>query len=204
MNSPRNKSGTIALIILAAGGSRRMGQPKQLLPIGGEPLIKHVVREGLRSKCFPVIAVLGDKYARIIPEIENLPVYIARNRNWSRGISSSIKCGLDTLQVVYPKAPAVILAVADQVEVSSGVFNGIVDVFRSSSAQIIASRYQGTKGTPALFTKKYFSDLRSLRGDKGARKLIESKADRIVQCVDFDQGEIDLDTPEDYFRFSQM
>lgn len=178
-----------------------MGQPKQLLPVLGEPLIRHIVREGLRSVCFPIIVVLGANREQIVPEIENLPVYIATNKKWTQGISSSIKCGLDTLQTVYPKAAAVILAVADQVQVNSRIFNEIVEMFRSSSSSIVASRYQGIKGTPALFPKQYFSALRSLTGDSGARKLIESNSEP-AKLVDFDQGEIDLDTPEDYFRFS--
>ncbi len=204
MRSVRNKpEATIALIILAAGGSRRMGQPKQLLSVYEESLIKHVTREGLRSLCFPVIVVLGASYDQILSEVQDLPVYLAKNENWEKGISSSIKCGLETLELVYPKAQAAILAVGDQPGVTSGVFNGLGGAFKSSSAKIIASRYNETKGTPALFSKQYFAKLKRLRGDSGARKLFDGEPEGVVKTFDFEQGNIDLDTPEDYFRFSQ-
>ena len=165
-------------------------------------MIRRVAREGLQSKCFPTIIVLGASYDQILPEIENLPVYVSQNQNWGQGISTSIKSGLHTLEQVYPECKAVILAVGDQPLINSKLLNELIQVFDDTGAPIVASLYEGVRGSPVLFGKDYYPRLQALTGDRGARKLIEEEPG-IVQTMDFNHGDIDLDTPEDYLKFSQ-
>ena len=94
------------------------------------------------------------------------------------------------------------MSVSDQPLINSKVFNELTRVFRDTNAPIVASSYAGVIGTPTLFGKNYFSRLRALSGDQGARKLIEQE-EKVLRAVEFDRGDIDLDTPEDYFRFTQ-
>ncbi len=190
---------SVGLIILAAGASVRLGQAKQLLKFDDQTLIFKMTRAGLRSVCFPVQVVLGANYFQVLREIENLPVYIDINTDWSKGMSSSISFGLKKIIQAYPHLDAVIIMVCDQPYVTAQTINDLVFKYVQSDSRIVASSYNGLLGVPALFDKSLFSDLLQLSGDAGARKLIKQFDPRFVQNVPFEQGKIDIDTYEDYF-----
>jgi len=188
---------SIGVILLAGGSSSRMGQSKQLLNIEGEPLLLRSAKVALESKAEKVIVVLGanEKAHRII--IQNLPIEILNNLNWQMGIGNSLKAGLNYLIKTYPFIEAVIIMVCDQPHLTANHLKKIIAEYISTSSPIIASRYSNTLGVPALFAKSYFNELLNLPNDQGARKIILQHS-KFTSIIDFPEGFIDLDTPDDY------
>src|SRR5258708_39740897 len=111
----------IAIMILAAGGSARMGEPKQLLPYRGSTLIRHAAETAVASGCRPVIVVLGAHADRLAAEVSELAVSVAINEQWASGIGSSIRCGIEHLTAIAPAAQAVVITLCDQPLVSAGI-----------------------------------------------------------------------------------
>jgi len=118
-------------------------------------------------------------------------------------MSSSIECGLHCLENVYPYCEGVILMVVDQPFVDSGLLNRLIECFKTSGKKIVASKYKGTCGTPALFSKKLIPQLLEIEADRGAKTLIKKYKPHDVYSVDFPEGEIELDTPEDYLLYQR-
>lgn len=190
----------IGIIILAAGASTRLGQPKQLLSYQGKTLIQHIAEVGIHSFCQPVVVILG-AYAEIIqPHLANLDIHIVYNQDWSTGMASSIQCGLNAIQTIAPNIDAIVLMLCDQPFVSHDLINRLVREYQTTNYTIVASEYAGIVGVPALFHKTLFSELALLQGDIGARKTIRQHFSSCLS-VPFSEGAIDLDTIEDYERF---
>jgi len=217
--NPRLRAGTpedrprraaIGVILLAAGGSTRMGQPKQALPAlqrrpdgDEESLLRHAARAAVESAARPVVVVLGQDADSLAVEIANLPVHAIGHSGWSRGIGSSIKLGLEVLTALAPATDGVIVSVCDQPHLSSAVLTRLGRAYRGSDATIVASAYSGIAGVPALFDRSVFSELEALRDGDGARELIERDPERVV-TVPFPLGAVDLDTPEEYERYKGL
>jgi len=202
-SSPYSKA-TVGLVLLAAGESKRMGSPKQLLKIGSNSLIYHMTKKALRSSCFPVVIVLGASKSLVISEIENLPVFVTENPDWESGMSSSIKIGIREMLRVYPPVKAGIIMVIDQPHITTPLINELVDAHKTNATKsIIASTYEGACGTPVLFDKKWFVQLLKLKGDKGAKALITNCPPSELSTINFVKGEVELDTLEDYLLFQQ-
>jgi len=187
----------IAIVILAAGASKRMGVPKQLLRHGGQTLIRHAVEAALGSTCRPVVIVLGANAEQILPEIEGLPVQIVQNPHWAEGLSSSIRAGIEAVASAAEAPEAVVLALCDQPLVGSDDIEALVTAYRSTQRPIIASQYAGTLGVPALFSRPVLPELVSLTGDAGAKGVIQRNL-AAVSPVPCPHGAVDLDTPEEY------
>jgi molybdenum cofactor cytidylyltransferase len=189
------------IVILAAGASTRLGQPKQLLTYKGRSLLAHACESALASLCDPVIVVLGARAAQIKAELAGLPVQIAENAGWEAGMGSSIRVGvqklLDTTEV-----DAVILMLCDQPFVSAHTINKLIQVHQATNQSIVASRYSDTLGVPALFAASHFQDLMALEGEKGARVLFKKYPEEIA-LVTFEHGNIDIDTAQDYQRLQE-
>ena len=201
--SPFTKA-TVGLVLLAAGESKRMVSPKQLLKIGSDSLIYQMTKKALRSSCFPVVVVVGASKSRVISEIENLPVFITENLDWEKGVSSTIKIGIREMLRVYPPVKAGIIMVVDQPHISTPLLNELVYAYEANATKsIIASTYEGTCGTPVLFDKKWFVQLMKLKGDKGAKALITKCPPSELVTINFDKGGVELDTLEDYLLFQQ-
>ena len=197
MNQNKKRKSSVAAIILAAGASRRMGRPKQLLPYRGETLLSYVIQCAIASSCYPVIVILGAYAEQIEPKISSLPIKIVKNTEWSEGISSSIRCGISYIQRQCLNIDATVFLTCDQPFVSTKIIEQLIDVYRPIHKLIIASSYNQTTGIPALFTHHFFSKLMELRGDRGAKKLI-NQYEYLVHKIDFPLGAIDLDTLENY------
>ena len=189
----------VGLVILAAGSSSRMGQPKQLLPYDGESLVRRSARLGLLSGCFPVTVVLGANNLLIGTELEDLPVFVTQNPDWEAGMASSIRVGLAHTLHVLPTVSAVLIALCDQPLVTPAFLHGLTDAFVAVGKPIVATRYGNTTGVPALFSRQLFEELEGLAGQEGARKLIAGHPDR-VHAVPFPAAALDVDTPEDYLK----
>jgi molybdenum cofactor cytidylyltransferase len=157
----------VGLVILAAGSSSRMGQPKQLLPYDGESLVRRSARLGLLSGCFPVTVVLGANHLLIGTELEDLPVFVTENPDWEAGMASSIRAGLAHTLHVLPTVAAVIIALCDQPLITPAFLHGLTEVFTAVEKPIVATRYGNTTGVPALFGRELFDALEQLTGRKG-------------------------------------
>ena len=189
----------IGLIILAAGASTRMGCPKQLLKYQNQSLIYHTVNIAVASLCEPIVVVLG-AYAELIqPEIKSFPVTIALNPDWTGGMSTSIRVGLETLLVFSPQLEAIVLTLCDQPLVSTSIINELVATYHRTKQPIVASQYGEVVGVPALFDSQFFPNLLKLKGDRGARQVIKQFIPRVLP-VPFPAGSFDIDTPTDYAR----
>jgi CTP:molybdopterin cytidylyltransferase MocA len=187
----------IAAIILAAGGSRRLGQPKQLLAYRGETLLNRAIRIASEAHALPVLAVLGAEFESIRSSIQSPIAIPVHNDRWRQGMGSSIAAGMRALAVCAPDAEGVLMMSCDQPRLTAEHLQALIVVFAShTSAAIAASAYAGVNGVPAVFPPATFDQLRSLRGDKGARSIIE-RAPCSVVAVEFEGGEVDIDAPED-------
>jgi molybdenum cofactor cytidylyltransferase len=190
----------IAILILAAGSSSRLGQSKQLLEINGEPLLLHSAKTALQSKANKVLVVLGSEREKHDAILKGLPIEIHYNKDWKKGMGNSLKAGISNLTSF--DINAVIIMVCDQPLLSSLHLNTIIKKYLSSGAPLIASRYADTDGVPALFDKSLFSELLRLEDEQGAKKII-NKYKTSLLSIDFPDGEIDLDTAEDYANFQK-
>ncbi|WP_256011374.1 nucleotidyltransferase family protein [Desertivirga xinjiangensis] len=191
----------IGAIILAAGESSRLGRPKQLLPFFGTTLIGNVLRAVQESAVKSAVLVSG-AYAELIKqEVGNHPIPVIHNSGWRTGIASSIRTGLDSILQTNPLFNGVILLVSDQPFVTAELLNQMIAEKNRSGKAIIACAYQDTLGTPVLFDRRYFKHLMDLKGQEGAKKLL-TNFHKSVASVPFHNGEIDIDTEEDYKKLS--
>lgn len=192
----------IGTIILAAGSSSRLGQPKQLLVHEGKTLVRRIADLALTLTKGPVTVVLGANRHAIAGELEGLPVTLIDNPRFEEGMSSSLKSGLAGLFMTQRKLDGVLVLLTDQPHVSLGLLLHLTEAFQEGDKGIVACRYgaEGPLGVPALFATKYIDELLSLTGDKGARWiLVKHRAD--VTEIPFEAGLVDLDSPLDLERF---
>ncbi|WP_413168046.1 NTP transferase domain-containing protein [Capilliphycus salinus ALCB114379] len=185
----------IGILILAAGASRRLGQPKQLLSYRGKSLIRHVAEVAIASGGEPVGVVLGAYSETIKPHLANLSIHIADNERWSTGMASSIRCGLGEILTISPELDAIVLMVCDQPFVSSDLIRQLISGYQTSNSAIVASEYAGILGVPALFDRTFFPELFQLRADVGAKSIIRRHRSRSLG-IPFAEGAIDLDIPQ--------
>ena len=187
----------IPIVLLAAGSSSRMGQPKQLLPWHGKTLIEHQIQTLLITGN-PVVVVLGSKSKKIIPVLNNLDISFVINDKWESGMGSSVSTGVEFVMKTFSNVEGVLFTLIDQPLISPSHIKKIIENYKPEKRQIIASTSEkGWLGVPALFDKTYFKELASLNGEEGAKTIIYSHKDEVIQI---DAGEIldDLDTIEKY------
>jgi molybdenum cofactor cytidylyltransferase len=189
----------VGAIVLAAGGSSRFGQAKQLLAFQGESLVRRAVRSAVDGGCVSVSVVVGDAPDRIETELRETPAFIVENGEWQRGLGTSIRCGLRHQLKSWPELGGVLLLVCDQPFVDAGVIKSLVTQWENSRKVIVACRYANTLGVPALFDRACFEDLLALSDKSGAKALIESHNGGVAS-VEFEKGAIDIDTPADFHR----
>ncbi|MFZ2906841.1 MAG: NTP transferase domain-containing protein [Cyclobacteriaceae bacterium] len=190
-----NKS---AILILAAGSSSRMGQSKQQLLIDGQALLFHTVAVALQSSVRNISVVLGSRFEEHREILKGKQVDIIFNANWKTGIGSSIKTGLRHLLSKKPKTEAAIIMVCDQPLLRPQHLKMLFEKHHHTKATLVASAYSGTVGVPALFASRHFDEILELKDDEGAKKIIHQYP---IETIDFPEGAIDLDTPEDYKKF---
>jgi molybdenum cofactor cytidylyltransferase len=190
----------VAAIVLAAGASRRLGQPKQLLMHGGETMIERAIRIANECGATPVIAVFGAYHERIREAVRQSNFTSVINDAWEQGISTSIQAGLAALEDGAPQSAGVMILGCDQLMLTASHLQRLLEEFGTQAAPaIVASAYQDTVGIPAVFPREVFAKLRTLCGDKGARPLLMQPPCPLV-TLPLDGGEIDIDLPADIAR----
>jgi molybdenum cofactor cytidylyltransferase len=180
------------VIVLAAGGSSRLGHPKQLVLYEGEPLVHRAARTALESGAARVIVVVGASAQEVTGALEELAVDIVENPNWQLGMGSSIRRGVEA---VDPGSDAVVLTLCDVPHLYAGLLAELAAAVSGGNPPVAAAEYNCHLGPPCAFHRSQFAELRRLTGDKGARKIVESMPN--VARIEFPEGVCDVDTPED-------
>lgn len=186
-------------LVLAAGGSTRLGQPKQLLKIGGETLVRRAARMAVEAGCSPVHVVLGADAERVARELDGVAARTVVNAEWKDGIASSIRAGVASVAELSAPPKNVLIMVCDQPKLNVAVLRALIAAHRNSGARITASSYAGTIGVPAIFSAEMYEGLWALDRDQGAKSVI-GRHSKDVKIVEFPGGEIDIDTPEEMAR----
>lgn len=197
--SPR---GSVAAVVLAAGGSERMGQPKPFLPVdlqGRVPLLVHVVEQVLAVPFAQVVVVLGHQAGEAAALLRGRPVRVVVNQAWREGLSTSVRCGLEALE---PEVEAAAFVLGDQVGLTAALLRRLVEAFEATGGPIVAPEHGGRLGTPVLFHRALFPALKAQTGDQGGRAVVRQHRGQVVTVPVEDPWELwDLDSPEDYARW---
>ena len=183
----------VTAVILAAGGSARMGRPKQLIPFRGQTLLRRAAEAACASRASEVISVLGYEPALMRRELDCLRVRVQENPLWKEGIASSIRCALGVLD---PACEGALIVVCDQPALSAAHLDALIEACTGAPGRAGASAYGGSVGVPALFPRALFADLLRLEGDRGAQRVLIARRESLLE-VPWPEGAIDIDTPED-------
>lgn len=189
---PTNLLPTAALV-LAAGNSSRLGQPKQLLIYQGETLLHRAVRTALAAGCAPVIVVTGALDVVLRQAMADLPCQAVHSTDWAAGMGVSIRAGLACLAA----GPAVLVMSCDQPLVKAEALQQLIHQQQASGAPAAAATYAGTFGIPAVFAPAAVADLRGLRPEQGAKPLLASYGPALI-LVPMPDAAFDVDTPAAY------
>ncbi len=176
-----------AAVVLAAGASVRLGEPKQMVRLAGETLLERAVRTAREAGCLPVVVVLGADAEPIAAQCDLSDAVVAINDAWSEGMASSIRLGVRTLGMIAKEADGVVLMTCDQPAVTAEHLRALM-----KSGEATASVYAERRGVPAYLPASSFAQLMELHGDSGARDLLREAA-----SVELANGELDIDTVED-------
>ncbi|WP_346238454.1 nucleotidyltransferase family protein [Niabella insulamsoli] len=185
----------VQALLLAAGASKRMGRPKQLLPWGDQSLITHQISR-LQQANLEVTVVLGAQATMIAKEVESYKVKITFNAGWEQGMGSSIAWGADNIDTT--NLQGLLITLTDQPWIEAGHYKKMIDAFRPGQRQIIVSQSkEGVCGVPVLFDRCHLPDLRNLKGHSGAKGIIAAHPTKII-VVSCENSMEDIDTPESY------
>jgi molybdenum cofactor cytidylyltransferase len=192
------KGRRIAAVVLAAGRSIRMGAINKLIAeIGGKPLVRIAAEQALASRAKPVIVVTGHERERVEAALAGLPVRFVHNADYAEGLGTSLKAGI---AAVPADADGAIVCLGDMPQVDSQLIDKLIAAFDPErSALIVMPTFDGRRGNPVVWSRRFFHDLMSISGDIGARHLIGSYAEAVVEVpVAGEAALTDVDTPESF------
>jgi molybdenum cofactor cytidylyltransferase len=201
MNRNRQKSG-VSAIVLAAGMSRRMGTPKQLLRMGGETILGRALKNVRASAVSEIVLVLGHAAEDVEKEISTAGIKIVYNREYQQGMGTSLRMGLAALDA---ETNAALVVLADQPFVRPETLNTLIACHEESRPQIIIPMYKGFRGNPVLLDRSVFPELKALSGDVGCRAIFGSHTENICKLEVDDAGILlDIDSREEYQKLEQQ
>jgi molybdenum cofactor cytidylyltransferase len=187
-------------IILAAGAATRFGQPKQLLRLKEKYLIERVLDAALNSRLSRIVLVLGYAHQKILQALakktQHARLHIEVNPHYKKGQSHSLRIGLTAVKDDFP---AVIFLLGDQPMLNSATINTLLERFWSADNDICVPTYRGQRKNPAMFSRRFYNHLMDIKGDTGARQLIDDNPDRVL-TVEMDNPLcfVDIDTRQDF------
>ncbi|CAN5434085.1 hypothetical protein BH09PLA1_BH09PLA1_03510 [soil metagenome] len=188
----------IGVILLAAGGSTRMGTPKQFLQYEGRSLLRRAVDAATQSECTPVIVVLNQEVKSAAGKLSaTAEAMIEVNPNGKRGIGTSIVAGLGRLRKEQPEISGAVITLCDQPHVGAGHLTALCAAHRATGRGVVATAFGSTLGSPCLFASHWFDRLMALGDAEGAKRLILSAGDDLA-TVSLPEAAVDVDTPQDY------
>ncbi len=191
----------ISILILAAGSSSRLGQPKQLVEFEGQTLIERTTHIAL-SVSEEVLVVLGANSDLIKPKLEAFSnqITIIDNPDWNEGMGTSISLGVE---ILAPKSDAILILLADQPLISQVLLQNMMQTFAEKEMPIVACDYGNQLGVPILFDKAFFPELKHLKGEQGAKSFLKKYVEKI-SSIEFEGGIFDIDTPEDLLKLNSF
>jgi len=189
-----------------------LGTPKQLLPLGGRPLLTYAVGAACASLATPVVVVLGAQAERAQAALDawaatddaaNGRYHCVVNPDFAQGMASSLRVGLAALRERAPATLGALIALADQPLVTRDIFDALLTAAQAAPDAIVAASYDGQRGHPIIFPRALFDELAQVTGDEGGRSVIARHADRLrlVPIADA-RAALDVDRPEDYATIS--
>lgn len=186
----------IAGVLLAAGRSQRMGQPKLLLPWRGVPLVRFMVQQILQARIDELIVVVGHRAEHMIAALDGLNVRIVHNQDFLDGQSTSLRAGIAALDSA---TSAALVLLADQPLLQPQTIDALIEMYRRDRPAIVVPRHAGQRGNPVLFDHSLFPELLAIGGDQGARGVIKAHESGICWLDTTDGGILlDIDTPDAY------
>ncbi len=193
--SGKDKQSGVAAVVLAAGMSRRMGTPKQLLRIGGETILERTLKNVRASNVGEIILVLGHAVEDVQRTITTEGLKVVVNLEYQQGLGTSLSSGL---AAVEPGAAAALIILADQPWVSSETLNRLIECHQQRKPQIIVPTYRKFRGNPVLLDRSVFQEMRALKGDVGCRAIFGNHTEGICKMPVDDPGILlDIDSRDD-------
>jgi molybdenum cofactor cytidylyltransferase len=183
----------VAGLVLAAGGSRRLGRPKQLLPFGGATLLEHTVATARECRFDQLIVALGGSADDVRAAVDLSGAEVVVNEDFGEGCSSSIAAAIGT---VDERAEALVLLLGDQPGVTPATVRALIA--GRGDAELAVCRYADGRGHPFAFARSVFGELRALHGDKAVWKLLDRRGDAVSEVAVPGPIPLDVDTWEDY------
>lgn len=191
---------TAAGVVLAAGASTRMGSPKQLLEVGGRPMLERIVAEACASRLDEIVVVLGAEAQRIRDAVDVGRARVIVNENYAEGMSTSLRAGVGALG---DDVDRVVVILGDQPDVDALLINRLLDAQTSSGLPAAALDFDGLLHPPVVLASEWWQQIDELRGDVGLRRLLRDDSSRIahVPVARPSSHPVDIDTPEDAAHF---
>jgi molybdenum cofactor cytidylyltransferase len=194
----------VSAILLAAGTSSRMGQAKQLLPLGSSTVLAQTLEHARASAVDEVVLVLGSSAEPIRHQLSQTllaGVKVVVNQSYEQGMASSLRAGLSALD---PQSAAALILLGDQPFTLPRTLDRIIQAYRDSGAQIVIPTHQGMRGNPVLLDRSLFSEAMALKGDVGCRAIFGNHLEGLVNVEVEDRGVLlDIDDREDYERLAK-
>lgn len=186
----------VAALVLAAGASTRMGECKQLLPVGGQPMVRRVTGAVCAAGLAQVVVVIGAHAEAVGQAVAGLPVELVLNDRWPEGMTSSLHAGLRALRT---EIQAALVVLADQPGLTAELIRTMADRYRATGAPIIAPFHRERRGQPVLFGRELFPELLAAGDDQSRREIIARHWDEMARVEVEDLAILrDIDTRQDY------